>query len=144
MSPVRVDALLPRPEPGPVDPAPPRVVQELPHNRPLPRRRFDPTGRFLFPGPPGHPIQRRPVHAGSRLLISGDYAGRVMLWPLDAANPTPARTIDAHRGWVRAIAVSPDGRHFATCGNDNLVKVWSIATGKRVRELAGHAWHVYN
>src|SRR5262249_17030441 len=38
----------------------------------------------------------------------------------------------------------PDGRLLASCGNDNLVKLWSIADGGLGRELAGHQWHVYN
>jgi WD40 repeat protein len=45
---------------------------------------------------------------------------------------------------VRALAVSPDGKVLASCGNDHLVKLWSAADGKLIRELAGHTCHVYN
>src|SRR5262249_8297146 len=58
--------------------------------------------------------------------------------------PTPTRTIQAHRGWVRALSVSPDGQLLATCGNDNLIKLWTTSDGKLVREFAGHTSHVYN
>jgi hypothetical protein len=68
----------------------------------------------------------------------------VLAWPVDAEQPMAVRTIEAHRGWVRALAVSPDGKTLASCGNDHLVKLWSIADGKLIRELAGHACHVYN
>jgi WD40 repeat protein len=81
---------------------------------------------------------------GERLLVSGDYHGRVLAWPLDAASPKPLWDLAAHDGWVRAAAVSPDGRLLATCGNDQLVKLWSAADGKLVRVLAGHACHVYH
>ena len=54
------------------------------------------------------------------------------------------RIIDAHAGWVRAIAVSPDGRQFATCGNDNLVKLWNAADYSLIRDFDGHQSHVYN
>jgi WD40 repeat protein len=40
--------------------------------------------------------------------------------------------------------MSPDQRQFATCGNDNLVKLWNFADFSLVREFAGHASHVYN
>ena len=50
----------------------------------------------------------------------------------------------AHDGWLRAIAVSPDGKLLATCGNDNLVKLWNSADGSPVREMKGHARHIYN
>ena len=149
---------------GIVDPARTRMVQELRHNSPLLGCRFDPTGRFVFAGAQDNTIQRWELSGGQRVsleghrswsralafqasnrkLISGDYAGRVLIWPFDAATPTPERTVEAHRGWVRAIAVSPDGQRFATCGNDNLVKLWNCANGEMERELAGHTCHVYN
>ena len=50
---------------------------------------------------------------------------------------TPLRTVEAHQGWVRAVAVSPDGKLLATCGNDNLVKLWNAADGTLVDELRG-------
>jgi WD40 repeat protein len=40
--------------------------------------------------------------------------------------------------------VSPDRQLIATGGNDNMVRVWSAADGSLVKELAGHARHVYN
>jgi WD40 repeat protein len=149
---------------GEPDPVRTRMVLELRYNSPLLGCRFDPTGRFVFAGAQDNTIQRWTLAGGQRVaceghrswvralafqaaerkLISGDYAGRVLIWSTDAAPPTPERTIEAHRGWVRAIAVSPDGQRFATCGNDNLVKLWSFATGELLREFSGHNWHVYN
>jgi WD40 repeat protein len=140
------------------------MIQELRHNSPFISARFDPSGRFVFAGAQDNTIQRWELttgqrvsfeghrswvralafHARDRKLISGDFSGRVHIWSTDAATPSVERTIEAHRGWVRAIAVSPNGQQFATCGNDNLVKIWSFATGELVRELAGHQWHVYN
>jgi WD40 repeat protein len=42
------------------------------------------------------------------------------------------------------LAVSPSGERVATCGNDNLVKLWDTADGRLVAQLAGHESHVYN
>lgn len=77
-------------------------------------------------------------------VVSADYHGKLLWWPGDAADPQPARMIDAHDGWARAVAVSPDGKLVASCGNDHLVKLWSAADGAAVRTLAGHDCHVYN
>jgi WD40 repeat protein len=52
--------------------------------------------------------------------------------------------IDAHQGWIRAIAVSPHGQHIATCGNDLRVKLWDSTAGTLVKEFRGHTSHVYN
>jgi WD40 repeat protein len=147
-----------------IDPTKTKLGLELKHTSPLLSCRFDPTGRFVFAGAQDSTIQRWEIgtkaqvalqghqswvrglafRAEGNRLYSGDYHGKVLAWPYDAAKPEPTGTIDAHRGWVRAVAVSRDGRHLATCGNDRLVRVWSCANDSLVRELSGHAHHVYN
>jgi len=77
-------------------------------------------------------------------LLSGDYHGNLLWWNGVEEAPKPTRTVAAHDGWIRAVAVSTDGATAATCGNDNLVKLWSIADGRPIRTLDGHKSHVYN
>lgn len=76
-------------------------------------------------------------------VISGDYHGKLLWWNGIDDSPKPTKTVAAHDGWIRAVAVSPDGATVASCGNDGLVKLWS-ADGRAIRTLAGHASHVYN
>jgi WD40 repeat protein len=77
-------------------------------------------------------------------LISADYHGKLIWWQGDAETPKPLRTVEAHKGWVRAVAVSPDGKTVASCGNDNAIRLWKTEDGAPVRTLEGHASHVYN
>ena len=77
-------------------------------------------------------------------LISADYHGKLIWWQGDAETPKPLREVEAHRGWARAVAVSPDGKTVASCGNDNAVRLWNSADGSPIRTLEGHASHVYN
>ena len=77
-------------------------------------------------------------------LISGDYHGKLLWWNGIDDAPKPEKTVAAHDGWIRAVAVSPDGATVASCGNDGLVKLWSAADGRAIRTLEGHASHVYN
>ena len=91
-------------------------------------------GAAVFAPPPPQPFT----------LISADYHGKLIWWQGDAAEPKPLRTVEAHEGWARAVAVSPDGKTVASCGNDNAVRLWSAADGSPVRSLEGHACHVYN
>jgi WD40 repeat protein len=138
------------------------MVQELRHASPLLGCRFDPSGRFVFAGSQDNTVQRwelttdrRVAFTGHRSwiralafqgeqLFSGDYTGKILIWPADEEVPVPLQSIDSHQGWVRALAVSPDGKILASCGNDNLVKLWLTADGSLVRALAGHEHHVYN
>jgi WD40 repeat protein len=146
-----------------VDPSQTRQTQALKHTSPLFGCRFDSTGEFVFAGAQDNTVQRWRLTDGKktpllghkswmrglvctkdRLLFTGGYDGKILTWLAGYERPTPANTFDAHEGWVRALALSPDGTLLASCGNDNLVKLWSTAEGKLVRELPGHASHVYN
>ena len=40
--------------------------------------------------------------------------------------------------YILDVAYSPDGRHVATAGSDNDIKLWDPATGALVRTLTGH------
>ena len=85
-----------------------------------------------------------PRTASPFTLISTDYHGNIFWWDGAAESSTPYRTLPAHAGWIRAVAVSADGKRLATCGNDNLVKLWTASDGVAVRTLRGHESHVYN
>ncbi|HEY2251661.1 MAG TPA: hypothetical protein VGH74_11395 [Planctomycetaceae bacterium] len=147
------------------DPAAVRLVQTITHDRPVLTCQFDPNGDFVFAGAEDNKFHRWDLFTGSSLhlaghrswigtlsllpapgnvVITGGHEGKLAWWnALDAA-PAPTRIIDAHKGYIRAVAVSPDGRLIATGGNDNFVRVWSAADGSLVKELAGHPRHVYN
>lgn len=79
-----------------------------------------------------------------QLLATGDYVGRLIVWPAMAEKPEPKWSIAAHDGSIRAVSVSPDGKTIASAGNDGMVRVWSAEDGKKLLELAGHDCHVYN
>jgi WD40 repeat protein len=147
-----------------VNPTQTRLAAELKHSSPLISCRIDPTGRFVFAGAQDNSLQRWELATGKKTtlaghkswvralafagkqkqLITGDYTGKILWWALDVLAPTPLRTVQAHRGWTRAAAVSPDGQTLATCGNDHRVKLWSVAEAKLLHEFTGHTCHVYN
>lgn len=126
--------------------------------------RFDPAGQYVFGSAQDFTIQRWQLdsgkavplvghtswvralvcHKASKTLWSGSYAGEVFAWDIEADKPAPKIKLDAHRGWARALAISPDGKTLASCGNDHLVRLWSTADGKKLAEFEGHASHVYN
>jgi WD40 repeat protein len=151
------------------DPTQVRLAQELKHTSPLVGCRFDPTGRFVFAGAQDNTVQRWELatgkktalvghkswvralafFGGGKYLVSGDYAGRLLTWRVDADTPAPIyQPIEAHQGWVRALAINnKNSWALASCGNDGLVKLWMVMDGyvlAKFAELAGHGSHVYN
>jgi WD40 repeat protein len=84
-----------------------------------------------------------PLQIPPFMFVSGDYHGQLLWWHGESNTPVPSRRFEAHSGWIRAVAVSPDEQSIASCGNDQLVKLWS-ADGKHLKTLEGHESHVYN
>lgn len=147
------------------DPKAVRLVQTITHDRPVISCRFDPEGDYLLGGAQDNNFHRWDVFTGSALhlaghkswigtlaflpgpdkqIVTGGQEGKLVWWNAYSQTPAAARSIDAHKGFLRAVAVSPDGKLIATGGNDTLVRVWSAADGTLVKELAGHPRHVYN
>nr|WP_042179802.1 helix-turn-helix domain-containing protein [Kibdelosporangium sp. MJ126-NF4]CEL14036.1 High-affnity carbon uptake protein Hat/HatR [Kibdelosporangium sp. MJ126-NF4]CTQ88402.1 High-affnity carbon uptake protein Hat/HatR [Kibdelosporangium sp. MJ126-NF4] len=66
-------------------------------------------------------------------------AGRdraVALW--DPARRSRIATLTGHDTWIKAMAVTPDGRIAATGGDDKRVVLWDIATRRLIASLDQH------
>jgi WD40 repeat protein len=68
-------------------------------------------------------------------LISGGYDGRIV-W--SDAEGKRVRAVTAHDGWVRKLALTPDGKQVVSVGDDMLVRVHDAASGKLTASLPGH------
>lgn len=71
------------------------------------------------------------------VVVSGSYDRHLIWW--DANGGQPLRTVEAHAGWVRDLAATPDGGRLVSVGDDMRVKVWDADSGRLVRDLEGHA-----
>lgn len=81
---------------------------------------------------------------GKHLVCGRYYAGGkrkprgwLEMWELENWQPL-SRLDDAVLGGVRAVAITPDNRLLLAAGDDMLVSIWDINTGRRVGNLVGH------
>src|SRR5205085_10563041 len=88
---------------------------------------FSPQGRLLVTSNGDKTVQLRDLSASvsGGAAVGGDGGGG-------------ARVFESYSSGVYATAFSPDKRWFATGGKDKTVRVWEVATGRKVRTLTGH------
>jgi WD40 repeat protein len=55
----------------------------------------------------------------------------------DLKPPQQERAFDG-REWIRSIAVTADGARAVSGGNDGIVRLWDLATGRELARLSGH------
>ena len=68
----------------------------------------------------------RPGSDGSRTLVTGSDDLTVKLWDRDTG--LVRASLPGHRGMVRAVAFSPDGKTLWTVGEDRFLLRWQAAT----------------
>jgi WD40 repeat protein len=146
-----------------MDPTKTHVVHDFKHSSPLISCRFDPSGKYVFFGAEDFGVWRVEIATGEKVkfpaeawvrgldftsdgktLLTAGYDGRLIWWSVAAEKPTPVRAVEAHKGWARAVAVSPDDALVATVGNDLVVRLWKMDDGALLREMSGHESHIYN
>jgi WD40 repeat protein len=71
--------------------------------------------------------------------------GTICVWeaPHVSSRWDALRVLEGHRGPVYGVAYSPNGRHFATAGGDQTVRIWDTQTGGETLLLSGHRAQVY-
>ncbi|HEY9906516.1 MAG TPA: WD40 repeat domain-containing serine/threonine-protein kinase [Thermosynechococcaceae cyanobacterium] len=89
------------------------------------------------PAPPsgGGPASGRPVSSGAARANPSDVPSK------PASGGTGRRclhTLEHPRGWVTAVAISPNGETLASGGLDDCIRLWSLTTGELLQTLTGH------
>lgn len=138
-----------------IDPSKSKLVAEHKHDAPLLSCAFDSAGRFLFAGGrdrglvcldlknesqkkilAGHESWVNQIaRAADARVLTADYVGRVIAWDCGADEPKIAWNIEAHPSTIYGLAVSADGKSFATGDRDGAVRVWRADSGERLHEL---------
>jgi WD40 repeat protein len=61
-------------------------------------------------------------------------------WPLPPGPKSPrmTRAFEGHTNHVMGVGWTPDGKKVASCGADNVVKIWDYEKGEKIRDMQGH------
>lgn len=138
----------------------PRELAQIEQSQQVHAARYSPCGKFLVGGGHDGLVRRWDLSADEPremaalaghdgfvqgLAFAGDWVltadswGRLRCWPYADEKPQPRWEVEAaHDGWIRALAVSPDGKTLASCGVDQSVRLWSTRDGRRLQKLVGH------
>ena len=74
-----------------------------------------------------------------RYLAGGTDSGQVVIW--DTHKPaTDPKVIQAHTGYVRALAFRQDGQSVLSGGDDGLMKGWHLDTEKLAKLVCSVVW----
>ena len=79
---------------------------------------------------------RRPLNL---LSASRDWTLRV--WNPDSGDCM--RTLQGHKGSVRAVCFDPTRNRIVSCSNDKTLRVWNADTGECMMTLRGHTGSVF-
>lgn len=138
----------------PINPAKTKLIIEHKHEVPLMSCVFSPNGKHLLAGGRVASIACIDVASGKKIALAGhnswisemaraandlvltcDYVGHVIAWDCSGDVPKLRWNIEAHPCTIRALAVSADGKSFATGDRDGALRLWHCADGKLMREL---------
>jgi uncharacterized protein with WD repeat len=79
--------------------------------------------------------------ADGKTLITSGYDGKIILW--NVAEKKPQQTIEK-KGWIRRVALTPDGKNFAAGMEDGSVILFETDGGKELKTFKAHEAAVYD
>jgi WD40 repeat protein len=69
-------------------------------------------------------------------VLTGGSDGSIRLWDLNCKDEVPCLVLEKkHFSGITALAFSPDGKYFASGGEDNLIALWETESGKHLYDF---------
>jgi len=82
-----------------------------------------------------NPVADVAVSPAGDLVSAASAGGKVVVW--SPADGMQQATLE-HPAAVRAVRFDSSGARVATCGADNLVRLWDVSSGRLLEQLSGH------
>lgn len=98
-------------------------------------RVYDAVGKLLQTLEHGSPIRGVAITSDNKAVAVVATDGRVTLWSADDGKPLGGWKAQGDQAYD--VAFRPDGKQFATCGNDRVVRLWKFPIPASSRERVG-------
>ena len=66
-------------------------------------------------------------------ILASSTGKTIQLWNLQTLKPV--RSLTGHRGWISALAISPNGQLLASSSLDQTIRLWNLQTGTLIMTL---------
>lgn len=91
---------------------------------------------------PETPVRALDFNRDGAWVVAGTQSGQVLRWDT-RTGAQMADPLQAHEGFINAVAVSDDDQWLATGGNERQVHIWDVASGELAHTLSGHRGEVW-
>lgn len=86
----------------------------------------------------GGPVKAVRISADGTHALTGSFDYSMIYWDLSGETPRIARRFDEHDGAVNAVAFLPGSKRALSAGDDGIVRLWELETGKLLHAFKGH------
>lgn len=86
----------------------------------------------------GGPVKTVQVNGDGSRALTGSFDYSMIYWDVSADKPKILARFDEHDGAVNAVRFLPGGKRALSAGDDAIVRLWDLESGKLVHAFKGH------
>jgi WD40 repeat protein len=75
---------------------------------------------------------------GNLFVLAGGKDNKISMWDIGKMPPAMIKTFEGHKGQIKSIDVSSDGKYVASGSADCTVRIWDLFSANMVFELKEH------
>lgn len=90
----------------------------------------------------GGPVRAIGLNADGTRALTGSFDYSMIYWDLSGPDPKILRRFEEHDAAVNAVRFLADGKRALSAGDDGIVRLWELESGKLLHRFEGHTARV--